>query len=223
MTNDEIYDFIGELAIALYSKKIQISLGSLRTIMLDKGKDYVNNRGMASAVSAAYRRWKEKDPIIYYAIAYTYTDREGNLAWDDPKKAPEKAVEAAVEGNEDVQDVAAEEAPKDARKSSSKKKPAEAVPEAMAEQDLFSEPAEADSVGAPEEQAEPEEVKAEETAEEIGTSSQKEEKPAKKTAARKKAAAEKDPDLAEVKTESAEDLPAAEKASDKKKPAKKKK
>ena len=86
MTNNEIYDFIGELAIALYSKKIQISLGSLRTIMLDKGKDYVNNRGMASAVSAAYRRWKVKDPVIYYAIAYTYTDKEGNLAWDEPKK-----------------------------------------------------------------------------------------------------------------------------------------
>ena len=86
MTNDEIYDFIGELAIALYSKKIRISLGALRAIMLDKGKDYVNNRGMASAVSAAYRRWKEKDPIIYYAIAYTYTDKEGNLAWDKPYK-----------------------------------------------------------------------------------------------------------------------------------------
>ena len=86
MTNNEIYDFIGELAIALYSKKIQISLGSLRTIMFDKGKDYVNNRGMASAVSAAYRRWKVKDPVIYYAIAYTYTDKEGNLAWDEPKK-----------------------------------------------------------------------------------------------------------------------------------------
>ena len=53
--------------------------------MLDRGKDYVNNRGMASAVSAAYRRWKTKDPIIYYAIAYTYTDKEGNLAWDESK------------------------------------------------------------------------------------------------------------------------------------------
>lgn len=83
MTNDEVYDFIGELAIALYSKKIRISLGSLRSIMLERGRDYVNNRGMASAVAAAYRRWKEKDPVIYYAIAYTYTDKEGNLAWDD--------------------------------------------------------------------------------------------------------------------------------------------
>ena len=81
MTNDEVYDFIGELAIALYSKKIQISLGSLRAILLDKGKDFGTNRGMASAVSAAYRRWEKKDPIIYYAIAYTYTDKEGNLAW----------------------------------------------------------------------------------------------------------------------------------------------
>jgi len=85
MTTDEVYDFIGELAIALYSKKIQISLGSLRAILLDKGKDYSNNRGMASAVSAAYRRWEKKDPIIYYAIAYTYTDKDGELAWDKAK------------------------------------------------------------------------------------------------------------------------------------------
>ena len=83
--NEEVYDFIGELAIALYSKKIRISLGALRTILAEKGKDYNNNRGMASAVSAAYRRWKTKDPVIYYAIAYTYTDKEGNLAWDDGK------------------------------------------------------------------------------------------------------------------------------------------
>ena len=52
MTNDDVYDFIGELAIALYSKKIRISLGSLRSIMLERGRDYVNNRGMASAVAA---------------------------------------------------------------------------------------------------------------------------------------------------------------------------
>ncbi len=109
MTNEEIYDFIGELAIALYSKKVQISLGALRAIMLDKGKDYVNNRGMASAVSAAYRRWKEKDPIIYYAIAYTYTDKEGNLAWDDPKKA-EKPAEKTSEEKAEEMDLFSEEA-----------------------------------------------------------------------------------------------------------------
>ncbi len=115
MTNDEIYDFIGELAIALYSKKIQISLGSLRAIMLDKGKDYVNNRGMASAVSAAYRRWKVKDPVIYYAIAYTYTDREGNLAWDEPNKNSaivEKLADPVEEVKEEkLEEVAASDAP----------------------------------------------------------------------------------------------------------------
>ena len=47
-TSEDVYDFIGELAIALYSKKIQISLGSLRSILLDKGKDYNNNRGQGS-------------------------------------------------------------------------------------------------------------------------------------------------------------------------------
>ena len=112
MTNDEIYDFIGELAIALYSKKVQISLGSLRAIMLDKGKDYVNNRGMASAVSAAYRRWKTKDPIIYYAIAYTYTDKEGNLAWDDPKNEKKKIkAEDPVEEVQEEKPVIAENEP----------------------------------------------------------------------------------------------------------------
>ena len=37
---------------------------------------------MATGVSAAYRRWKDKDPVVYHAIAYTYTDKDGNLAWD---------------------------------------------------------------------------------------------------------------------------------------------
>lgn len=80
--NEEVYEFIGELAIALYSKKIQISLGALRVILADKGRDYNNNRGMASGVKAAYSRWKEKDPVVYHAIAYTYTDKDGNLAWE---------------------------------------------------------------------------------------------------------------------------------------------
>ena len=65
-TSEEVYDFIGELAIALYSKKIQISLGSLRSILADRGKDYNNNRGMATGVSAAYRRWKDKDPVVLH-------------------------------------------------------------------------------------------------------------------------------------------------------------
>ncbi len=211
MTNDEIYDFIGELAIALYSKKIQISLGSLRIIMLDKGKDYVNNRGMASAVSAAYRRWKEKDPIIYYAIAYTYTDREGNLAWDDPRKTSEKAAEATAADNEEVPDAASKEVPKSVKKTSSKKKTAEPAPEAVTEQDLFSEPVEPEPADSPVEQAEPvnppvepaepaEEEKTEEPAEEISTASQEAAKPVKKQT--KKPAAKKSSSGKKAKAES---------------------
>ena len=145
MTNNEIYDFIGELAIALYSKKIQISLGSLRTIMLDKGKDYVNNRGMASAVSAAYRRWKVKDPVIYYAIAYTYTDKEGNLAWDEPKKqvivekdtdpvADAQADEAVVETSS-AQETAEQEAELEGKENSEIAGMAEGKTELKAEND----------------------------------------------------------------------------------------
>ena len=82
METNEIYEFIGELAIALYSKKIQISLSSLNQILDDKGNGYGNNRGLASGVSAAYRYWEEKDPVIHHEIAYTYTDRNGDLSWD---------------------------------------------------------------------------------------------------------------------------------------------
>ncbi len=80
---ESVYDFIGELAIALYSKKIRISLNSLKHILADKGKTYTSNRGVASSVSAAYRHWEKKDPVIFYAIAHTYTDKDGNLAWDN--------------------------------------------------------------------------------------------------------------------------------------------
>jgi hypothetical protein len=81
MSKIETYDFIGELAIALYSKKIQISLSSLNEILKDKSSDYGNNRGLGAGVSAAWRHWKEKDPVIYHAIAHTFTDKHGNLPW----------------------------------------------------------------------------------------------------------------------------------------------
>jgi hypothetical protein len=51
MNKDETYDFIGELAIALYSQKIQISLSALNAILEDKGAAYGSNRGLASGVA----------------------------------------------------------------------------------------------------------------------------------------------------------------------------
>ncbi len=81
MEKHEIYEFIGDLAISLYSKKIKISLSALNQILADKGVEYGNNRGLASSVGAAYRYWKEKDPVIHHAIAYTFNDKDGEPAW----------------------------------------------------------------------------------------------------------------------------------------------
>ena len=81
MSTQEVYEFIGELAISLYSKKIKISLSALNAILKDKNAEYGSNRGLASGVSAAYRFWKDKDPVVHHAIAYTFNDKDGEPAW----------------------------------------------------------------------------------------------------------------------------------------------
>jgi len=83
MTQKEMYDLIGKLALAFYSQNIKISLSSLNSILKDQDKvlEYKSNRGLAKAVSASYKHWKKKDKVIHYAIAYTFTDRNGNLPW----------------------------------------------------------------------------------------------------------------------------------------------
>lgn len=81
MEKNEVYDFIGELAIALYSKNIKISLNALNEILADRSAKYGNNRGLGAGVSAAYRYWK-KDPVIHHAIAFTYLDKDGESAWN---------------------------------------------------------------------------------------------------------------------------------------------
>jgi|TARA_R110000744_G_C18961211_1_gene516924 hypothetical protein len=82
MNREEIYDFIGTLAIALYSQKISISLSALNSILADKGVEYGNNRGLGSGVSAAWRHWEKKDPVIHHAIAFTFRDKDGNIPWE---------------------------------------------------------------------------------------------------------------------------------------------
>jgi len=81
MTQEEKYEFIGKLAISLYSKEIKISLSSLKSILKDRNVIYESNRGLAKAVSSAYKYWNKKDNVIHSAIAYTYTDKNGNLPW----------------------------------------------------------------------------------------------------------------------------------------------
>lgn len=81
MEKEEIYDFIGNLAIALYTQQIQISLSALNKILEDKGWSYGNNRGLAQGVAAAHRHWAAKDNVIHHAIAYTYRNRDGEVPW----------------------------------------------------------------------------------------------------------------------------------------------
>lgn len=81
MEKNLTYELIGELAICLYSKKIKISLTALNSILHDRGLSYDSNRGLAAGVSASYRYWKEKDPVVHHAIAYTYNDKDGEPAW----------------------------------------------------------------------------------------------------------------------------------------------
>jgi hypothetical protein len=50
--------------------------------LTDKDFGYKNNRGLGRGISAAYRYWKEKDPVIHHAIAYSYVDRNGKIPWD---------------------------------------------------------------------------------------------------------------------------------------------
>lgn len=82
--NDERYQLIGEIAIALYSKSIKISFDSLKAIMKDHGFEYSEdvNRGLAQSVRKAYLVWKSVDPAINHAIAYTFTNQHGQPAWE---------------------------------------------------------------------------------------------------------------------------------------------
>lgn len=81
---DSTYDFIGKLAIALYSQGITITVDALRQILNDEGEKYSfdSNQGIGQSVSAAYRAWEKVDPVIHHAIAYTFVGRHGNLVWD---------------------------------------------------------------------------------------------------------------------------------------------
>ena len=86
---DKTYEFMGELAIALYSKKIKITLNSLRTILNEKEefKNFSKEKsrgkmiGFGQSVSAAWKAWSEEDPVIHHAIAHTFTDKNGSYSW----------------------------------------------------------------------------------------------------------------------------------------------
>lgn len=82
--NNDTYDFIGKLSIALYGQGITISLDALKQILNDRGANYseASNLGLGRSVSAAYRAWEKVDPVVHHAIAYTFKGRNGNFPWE---------------------------------------------------------------------------------------------------------------------------------------------
>jgi hypothetical protein len=82
MDKNETYEFIGQLADGLAKHELQLKLSLLRVILKDRGKEVGEGKGMGSMVRGAYNYWNKKDPEIAKAIANTYTNRFGNLAWD---------------------------------------------------------------------------------------------------------------------------------------------
>ena len=81
------YEFIGRLALVLFSQNIKMSYSTLIKVLEDNNLDsYGSERGMASGIAAAYRRWEdiEKDcriPTTCCAIANTFVNREGVPEW----------------------------------------------------------------------------------------------------------------------------------------------
>jgi hypothetical protein len=78
---DDSYEFIGHLALALYSIKIKLQLSTLQKILNDEGADYGGGIGMGKVVSTAYTYWdtKKQDTVIAHAIASIFIGKTGCL------------------------------------------------------------------------------------------------------------------------------------------------
>ena len=82
MTHEQIYDFIGKLAITLHAQNVCISFSSLNSILADMDSAYDSNRGLAAGVAAAFRHWEAKpDLAVAHSIALTYKNKDGDFAW----------------------------------------------------------------------------------------------------------------------------------------------
>ena len=81
MTKKERYSYVGNLAIALFSQDIKITLTSLNQILKDENADCGSNRGLAKVVRASYDYFKDTHPKTSSAIAHTFTNKWGNACW----------------------------------------------------------------------------------------------------------------------------------------------
>jgi hypothetical protein len=94
MNKEEVYEFIGRLAVLLYSQAIRISLRSLMAILQDQGVKYNSPRGMGAGVAAAYRMWVRRgDEVFPPAIALTFLDQGGEPAWKKYQHEDEEPFE----------------------------------------------------------------------------------------------------------------------------------
>ncbi len=82
------YEFIGKLAVALYSQRIVMSLSALNTVLENnKLEPYGNCRGLGQGLTAACNYWDKKEgdaemlPVTHNAIANVFVDRKGDSAW----------------------------------------------------------------------------------------------------------------------------------------------
>lgn len=84
---NKTYEFIGRLALVLFSQNIKMSFDTLAALLKDNGLDkYAGGRGMAAGVKTAYHRWEDKEkncriPSTCGAIANTFVDKNCGLAW----------------------------------------------------------------------------------------------------------------------------------------------
>ena len=77
------YKFIGKLAKKYYAEDSQITFSELNSLFAAEDlKTYKNNWAVSKCVKAAYHKWKEKDEEIAHAVAVTFTQDDGQLAWD---------------------------------------------------------------------------------------------------------------------------------------------
>ena len=81
------YEFIGRLALVLFSQNIKMSYATLIKVLEENNLDsYGSERGMASGIAAAYRRWEDIEmdcriPTTCDAIANTFVNRDGVPEW----------------------------------------------------------------------------------------------------------------------------------------------
>ncbi len=85
---NKTYEFIGRLALVLFSQNMKMSFDTLIGLLKDNGFDeYKSGRGIARVVHAAWKQWLElededgKKTATSSAIANTFTDKNGNFSW----------------------------------------------------------------------------------------------------------------------------------------------